>query len=259
MQRPHPVGSSTQGAARAAGASARWNLTQGLVGSFRQGLLDSVPVASGIAAYGIVFGTLSADAGLSALDVLAMSALVFSGSAQFAGLPLLKAGVGPGQLFAATFMLSLRHLVMGLSLAPMVKGRPLLQRLVLAFCLNDESYGLTTARAVRTGFSPGYLLATGAATFAAWVGSTVTGAVLARAFAFSGATADPARWGLDFAFPAVFIALLVPQVRGRASMAAAAAGMAAGLGAAPFLDTGGLVLAGAVAAGAVWAYLDRVS
>lgn len=222
-----------------------------------EGLKDSVPAAVGIAAYGLFFGVLAARAGLTGLDVLVMSALVFSGSAQFAGLPMLSGGAGPGELFAATWMLSLRHLVMGISLAPRMVGQPLARRLVLAFGLNDESYALTTARMARSGFAPGYMLAAGMATLASWVGSTVAGTVLAGAQALSSAAADSARWGLDFAFPAVFIALLAPQLRGRAAAAALVGAVVASAAAAPFVDTGGRVLAGALGAAVGGACSER--
>lgn len=224
---------------------------------FVEGLGDSIPVALGIATYGVVFGMLAAGAGLEALDVLVMSALVFSGSAQFAGLPMLFGGAGPAELFTATWMLSLRHLVMGVSLAPLLAGQSMAWRLVLAFGLNDESYGLTTAHMARSGFAPGYMLGAGAATFVSWLGSTVAGTVLAGATALSGGTPISARRGLSFAFPAVFIALLVPQVRGRPAVAALVGAIAASAVVSPFLGVGGRVLVGALAAALGGGWLER--
>ena len=216
-----------------------------------QALLDSIPVALGIATYGVVFGALARQAGLTLLDSLGMSALVFSGSAQFVALPLLQAGVGPAELFVTALLVSLRHLVMGLSLGPRVRGLAFGHRLVLAFGLNDEAYGLTTWHASRHGFNPAYMRGAGLATFLAWTTGTAAGA------AFGAILPDPARWGLDFAFTAVFIALLVPQVKGKAGLAAAVAGGLTAVLSAPLLGGGGQVLAGALAAAAVGGILDR--
>lgn len=218
---------------------------------FVRALTDSIPVAAGIGTYGAVFGSLAHQAGLTFSATLAMSALVFSGTAQFAALPLLQAAVQPGQLFVTTFLLSLRHLVMGLSLAPQLGRVKPAHRLVLAYGMNDESYSLTTSHAARHGFHPGYMLGTGLATFIAWTASSAAGALL------GGVVTDPARWGLDFAFPAVFIALLVPLARGRAGVAAALAGALVAVAAGPLLRGGGHILAGALAAAVVGGIVDR--
>ncbi|HHY94945.1 MAG TPA: AzlC family ABC transporter permease [Firmicutes bacterium] len=212
---------------------------------------DSAPVSLSIAAYGVVFGTLARQAGLATLDVMAMSALVFSGSAQFVALPLLQADTAPFELFLTTFLLSLRHLVMGLSLAPGVRRLGAGYRCLLAYGLNDEAYALTTRRAAQRGFDPAYMLGTGLSTFVAWVGGTVLGTLPSRL------VTDPRQWGLDFAFPAVFIALLVPQVKGRAGLTAVLAGATVALLTVPFLGTGASVLAAALAAAVTGGALDR--
>lgn len=216
-------------------------------------LKDALPVAISIATYGVVFGALAHQVGLGVFDVLAMSALVFSGSAQFIALPLLQAGVGPFDLFLTTLMLSLRHLVMGLSLAPHLRKVPLGWRMLLAHGLNDEAYALTTGQAARVGFHPTYMLGSSLATFLAWMVGTATGALL------GGAVAHPEKWGLDFAFPAVFIALLAPQVKGRAGIAAAVAASLVALLTAPLFGSGISVLAAALTAAGVGGVLSRES
>lgn len=216
-------------------------------------LKDSLPVDMGIVVYAVVFGALAHQVGLSVFEVLAMSALVFSGSAQFITLPLLQAGAGPLQLFMTTFLLSLRHLVMGLSLAPHLRKVRLGWRMLLAHSLCDESYALTTGHAARVGFSPTYMLGSGLATVLAWTSGTAVGAFLGSA------VTDPQEWGLDFAFPAVFIALLAPQIKGRAGIAATIAASLVALVTAPYFGTGGSVLAAAFVAAGVGGMLSRES
>ncbi|MDI7250530.1 MAG: AzlC family ABC transporter permease [Bacillota bacterium] len=206
---------------------------------------------AGIATYGAVFGSLAHQAGLTFPVTVAMSALVFSGTAQFAALPLLQAAVGPQQLFVTAFLLSLRHLAMGLSLAPQLRSLKPGHRLVLAHGMNDESYALTVSHAARHGFDARYMLGTGLATFIAWTASTAAGTLL------GGVVTDPAGWDLDFAFPAVFIALLVPLADGRAGVAAAITGALMALAAGPLLAGGGHILAGALAAAVVGGIVDR--
>lgn len=217
----------------------------------RDALKDAWPVALSIATYGIVFGALARQAGLGIVEVLAMSMLVFSGAAQFVALPLWQAGAGPLELFLTTLLLSLRHLVMGLSLAPHMRGVRLGWRMLLAHGLNDEAYAVTTARVARSGFQPKYMLGTGLATFVAWaIGSAV------GVYAGSAMT-NPGKWGLDFAFPAVFIALLVPQIAGRIGVVATIVAGVVALLAAPLVGSGGAVLIAALAAAGVGGVLSR--
>lgn len=214
-------------------------------------LKHSLPVAVSIAIYGAVYGALTHQVGLNLFEVLVMSALVFSGSTQFISLPLLQAGAGPVQLFLTSLLLGLRHLIMGVSLAPHLRGVRMGWRALLAHGLNDEAYALTTGQAARTGFSPAYMLGAGLSTFLAWMIGTAAGSWLGSA------VASPEAWGLDFAFPAVFIALLVPQVKGRAGMGSAVTAGLVALATAPLVGSGGSVLAAALAAAGVGGVLGR--
>lgn len=193
---------------------------------FTRGLRDGFPLAVSIFAYGLVYGVLARQAGLTYMETLLMSAVVFAGSSQFAAVAMISAGVGAAQIIGAALLLNLRHLLMGASLAPYLCGIKPWKLAVLAHGLNDESYALTISRFQRYGGSAAYFLAAGIATFAGWFGSTV---VSAAAGNFLG---DPKKLGLDFAFYGVFIGLLVPQLKDRPAVAAAvAASVTAVLGA----------------------------
>lgn len=220
---------------------------------FAGALRDAIPIAAGIAFYGAVFGGLARQAGLSPQAALAMSLLVFSGSAQFVALPMLQAGTGPVALFLTAFLLGLRHLAMGLSLAPHLSGMGLARRCLLAYGLNDEAYALAMGHAARAGFSVAYLSGAALATFVSWMGGTALGALL------GGVLPDPRQWGLDFAFPAVFLALLVPQVRGRAGVVATVAAVLTALAVRPLLGSGIAVLAGALVGAGMGGLLDHGS
>ena len=98
---------------------------------------------------------------------------------------------------------------MGASLSPWFLRVPRLKAAATVFFMTDESWALTTAELARGGDDPAFLLGSGSTLWVAWQSGTIIGRVLGNSIS------DPARFGLDFAFSAVFITLLVRLWRGR--------------------------------------------
>lgn len=175
----------------------------------RQGLKDGLPLALSIFAYGLVYGILARQAGLSYWETVTMSALVVAGASQFVAVNMISAGASAGQIVLATFLLNLRHLLMGATLAPYLSQVHPWKLAILAHLTNDESYAVTIGRFQRYGGSAAYFLGAGIITFSAWfLSSALAGAV-------GDFIGDPRRYGLDFAFYGAFIGLLVPQLKDR--------------------------------------------
>jgi predicted branched-subunit amino acid permease len=84
-------------------------------------------VAAGIGVYGVVFGNLGQQAGLTLAEVVGMSLIVYSGAAQLVILPLMPSGAALAEIALTVDAMSLRH-VMGLALAPSLRETPLVQR-----------------------------------------------------------------------------------------------------------------------------------
>lgn len=209
---------------------------------FAAGLRDGLPLTVSIFAYGLVFGVLARQAGLTYSEALFMSAAVFAGSSQFAAVAMLSAGVTTVPIITATLLLNLRHLLMGASLAPHLKDTKPWKLAILAHGMNDESFALTSTRFAQTGSSAAYFLAVGIATFIGWFGST---AVSAAAGSFM---VDPAHYGLDFAFYGVFIGLWVPQLKDKATLAAALSASLTAVLAAKYISGNWYILLAAAAA-----------
>jgi 4-azaleucine resistance transporter AzlC len=150
-----------------------------------------------------------------------MSLLVSAGTAQFVALPMLQAGAPGWLLVLTTYIVNLRHYLMAASLAPSFAHLSRARLAVLAHGISDESYALTMARFARQPAHPAYYAGTAAATFVAWYTGATLGGVL------GGRIPDPHRYGLDFVFPAVFIAILARTIH--APWQWAVAGAAAGL------------------------------
>jgi predicted branched-subunit amino acid permease len=118
---------------------------------------------------------------------------------------LIGRGAGGLEIVLTTFLLNVRHVLYGLSLARRVPMSPR-ERVVGAYFLTDEAYGVSISRGARTF---GYVLGAELSLFVTWNIATFAGALL------GGVIPDPERLGVDFVFPVAFLALLVPLLRRR--------------------------------------------
>lgn len=207
----------------------------------RRPLLAAAPIGVAVALFGASFGVLALQAHVARWAAVLMSALVFAGSAQFAAIAILAAGGGVVAAVLAGALLNLRYLAVGAAVAPALPGGPL-RRVLLGQLVVDESYALGIG-AGKAGRPDGRtVIVTGAVLYGSWVLGTIVGVMLGPVFG------DPKRFGLDAAFPALFVALLWPMLKTRRAIRAALAGAAAALVLAPFTPPG-VPLAVAAAAG----------
>jgi branched chain amino acid efflux pump len=197
-----------------------------------------LPVAVAAAAFGASFGVLARAAGISPVAAVAMSATTFAGAAQFAAVSVLSLGGGALAAVAAAALLNARYTPMGIAIAPSFRGG-LLRRLLTAQLIVDESWALAI-RAPETA-RLGTIVGAGLVLWPAWVGGTALGAFAGEVLG------SPERIGLDAAFPALFLALLVPLVRDRQALAAALLGGGIALLLLPFTAPGVPILASAAA------------
>jgi 4-azaleucine resistance transporter AzlC len=206
----------------------------------RRGAVTAVPLAVAVGLFGVSFGVLSASSGgMGALPAIAMSVTTFAGSAQFAAASVVASGGGPIAAIGAALLLNARYLPIGVSIARFLAGGPL-RRFVQAQLVVDESWAI----AARGGgeFDPHRLIGAGVVLWLAWVAGTVVGVLGGEALG------DPAALGLDAAFPALFLALLAPQLRNRRAVAAALLGAGISIALVPVAPPGVPIIAAASAA-----------
>lgn len=217
---------------------------------FWLGVTMFLPVAVSIASYGVVWGVLAGQKGLSVLEVLLMSGLVFAGSSQFVALDSWTPGALPViSIVVATAIVNLRMLLMSATLRPLVAGLSRPKALATMFFVSDEQWAMTMAQMRKGEGSVAFMLGTGVLSWVAWVGATLLGRVLG---AFID---DPVKYGLDFAFTATFLALLLGMWKGRSDLVPWLVGALAALLTASMVEgkwyiiVGGIVgsLAGALA------------
>jgi predicted branched-subunit amino acid permease len=208
---------------------------------------DGIAVGLATGAYGLSFGALSSAAGLSVAQTCVLSALMFTGTSQFALIGVANSGGNPLTGAATALLLGARNVFYGLRLSSLLRVRGARRWFAAHFVL-DESTAMAITHdddeAARLGF-----WATGLSVFACWNVATLVGALGAEALS------DPNVLGLDAAAPAAFLALLAPRMRGREPWAAALTAAAAALLVTPFVPVGVPVLvaaAVAIAYGLTW-------
>jgi 4-azaleucine resistance transporter AzlC len=180
---------------------------------FWQGAYDSLPILLGVIPFGITYGVVGLAVGLTAGETLLMSLVVFAGAAQFISTTMVGMGVTDFSLIVfTTFLVNLRHLLMGASLSPYVSRLPLGRQALLAFAMADESYAVTMDRIQKHGYNESYQLGTNAAMYVTWALATMAG------IAVGAYIPDPLAWGLDFAMPATFLAMLIPRLKNKLSI-----------------------------------------
>ena len=201
---------------------------------FIAGIRTELPILFGVIPFGVIYGVLALEAGLTPAEGQAMSSIVFAGSAQFIATQMF-AGGAPGFVVALTvIVVNLRHMLYSASLAPFVMHLRKGWRWLLAYLLTDEAYAVTVThysevdRITDTKENHGdqpqsignwlgnrhwFFLGAGLALWTTWQISTAVGITLGAVV--------PSGWSLDFAIALTFIALLFPFLKDRPSQAAA--------------------------------------
>ncbi|MER5541594.1 AzlC family ABC transporter permease [Streptomyces sp. NPDC002589] len=167
----------------------------------------AVPVMLGYVPVAFAFGVLGHTAGLPGWAMVAMSLFVYGGSSQFAALQLITVGAAPYAVILTTFVVNLRHLLLAASVAPRLARWRRIEQAVFAYELTDEAYAVHSAQyAKRADRSKAEVFAFNAAVHASWVAGTVLG-ILAGDLVH-----NVEALGLDYALPAMFMALLAAGI-----------------------------------------------
>jgi 4-azaleucine resistance transporter AzlC len=214
-----------------------------LAAARRELIRDMAGIAAGAAGFGIVYGLAARTAGLSPIEAMAMSVLVFAGSAQFAAVGLLAAGAAWPLIVLTTLLLNLRHVFYSAALRLPLGGQRFAVRAAIAHVLTDEAFALASLHFRRLGRVDvgGYWLAAIGAVFIPWNAATLIGSL-------GGAiVTDPRTLAFDVVFPAAMAGIAVALISGRRELIAAAAGVVVGVAVAALVDVRvGLVAGGLI-------------
>ncbi len=183
---------------------------------FWMGARAELPILLGITPFGMIYGVLALNAGLTPLQSQAMSSIVHTGSSQFMLVQLVNLGTPALIMIATVLIIGLRHALYSLSVAPYLQGLSPLWKVILSYLLTDEAYAVAIMRLQHhehSQYKHWYLLGAGIALWVCWQLSTAAGI-------FLGAQV-PLSWGLDFTLTLTFIAVAVPAINDNPSLFAA--------------------------------------
>jgi predicted branched-subunit amino acid permease len=201
--------------------------------------IDSIGIWVIAIVVGAIFGFTARQGGLSLVEAIAFSSILFAGASQFAAVGLLVVNTPWPSIVLLVWLLNARHLLYSASIAPYTTKLSLRLRAGLAYLLTDEAYALTTAHIARLGRIdvPAAWYA-GFTIFIPWNLSTIAGWLAGAALP------DPATIGLNVVFPAAMAGLAVGLVRDRAALVALLVGCCSAVAAALVIDPSAAIMIG---------------
>lgn len=174
------------------------------------GLQRGFPIFLGYVPLGFAYGVLAVQNGIPAAYAVLFSLLVYAGAGQFIAVGMWGAGASVFSIVFTTFVINLRHVLMSAAVAPWFAPFTRLQQTIIGWGLTDEVFAMHSM-AMATGETARLPLVYAAnfTSHSGWIIGTFIGAVAGDFLP------DPQRFGLDYALPAMFLALLVPQCKER--------------------------------------------
>jgi 4-azaleucine resistance transporter AzlC len=210
------------------------------IAGVREGCVKCLPIAIGVGGYGIVFGVLARQTGLSITEAALMSATVLAGAAQLIAVNLWTDPLPVFTIIVTTTVVNLRYVLMGAALRPWFSQLSPLEAYGSVFFTADENWALTMGEFKSGNKRGAFLLGSGLILWTFWIIATVIGA------AAGGIINDPAQYGLDFVLTAVFIAIAIDLWEGKSNLLPWAMALCVAIFAAHYLPGRWYILLGGI-------------
>ncbi|MCC5884280.1 MAG: AzlC family ABC transporter permease [Halomonas sp.] len=207
------------------------------------GIRRMAPLSLFVVVFGLAFGVAALARGLSGLEAMLMSALVFAGASQFAALELWGPDIPLLPLIATTFAINARHLLMGAAIQPWLAHLPASQRYGCVVLMSDSNWAMAAADRQKGETNVGMLVGGGIALWLTWLLGTLLGVV------FGSGIEEPERFGLDVIMGCFLLAMLVGGRRDPTMLVPWGAAALAALAAMAWLPPHSHVIVGALAGG----------
>jgi len=192
--------------------------------SLLAGVKEISPILVGIVPFGLVAGAAVIKAGMGLAEVLGMSVLVNAGASQIVATTLFGDGAPLWIALGTALIVNARMFIYSTSIAPVLSEASRKLRPLLGHMLVDQNYAATMTKGrFRSDVDViPYYVGCWLALASVWQLSNIAGALLGPLV--------PASWGLDFAVPLVFLAMLAPTLKDRTAVGVAVVtGVAAAL------------------------------
>lgn len=188
--------------------------------AFWQGARASFPFLFVAGPFGMLFGVVGTEAGLSIAQVMGFSVVIIAGASQFAALHLMQEIAPTVIVLLSAIAVNLRMAMYSASLAPHLGRAPMWQRALIGYMNVDQTYAVSVlkyedAPHMTLPQKVGFFFGTCLPIVPTWYVTTFVGALLGQSI--------PTEWGLEFAVPVTFIAMIAPALRTPAHIAAAGA------------------------------------
>ena len=185
--------------------------------SFLGGLKTSVPVMMGFIPVAIAFAIMATSAGLDGFESVAMSVMVYAGASQMMAVGMIAEGAGYLAIVVATFIMNFRHFIMSTCVFERMKrnGKKtgVAMKLFCSFGVTDESFAIFTTSDTKK-CDKWYFTGVFLGPYLSWIFGTLVGVLLGAVLP------EIVSNSLGIALYAMFIALLVPNVKGNVRLLA---------------------------------------
>ena len=174
---------------------------------FKKGIVQELPIQVGVFPFGIIYGVMAIESGLTVIQAFLMSSIIFAGASQIA-FAKLYLFVSPTSLLTSITAINLRHFLYGVSVNEYLKNLTLKWRIIFSYLLTDEAYAVSIKYFQNNSKSKYFyyhLLGSGLTLFLTWQVSTLIGIL------FGGAI--PSYLNLEFIIPLSFIAIIIPMLK----------------------------------------------
>ena len=181
---------------------------------FKAGVKDGLPVQLGILPFGVVFGVLGVESGLTPYQTFFMSSLLFAGTSQIIFAQLVALATPVIILLGSVAALNARHLLYSASISEYLRDKPLRWRIMLAYLLTDEAYAVSILRYRQKPHNEMmhyHLLGSGILLWSVWQIATLIGILAGNAI--------PEELSLGFVIPLIFMAITLPLIKSRVEVA----------------------------------------
>ena len=185
---------------------------------FINGVRGALPILLGVVPFAMICSVVAVSVGLTPFEAVGMSFIVYAGASQLAVLQLMGEGAFWLIMVLTAWVINLRFTMYSAALAPYLQKEPIYRKAPFTYILSDQAFGVTMSHFASTmPANPAWYYYGAAFTvWLTWIISAIVGALL-------GALVPPS-WGLDFAFPLSFMALMFAALKDRSAVIAALVG-----------------------------------
>ena len=182
---------------------------------FRQGVFEELPLQLGVFPFGIIYGIMAIESGLTPLQSFLMSSIIFGGASQIVFVQLISSSSSIPIILTSITAINSRHFLYSLSMYDFLIKLKLKWRIILAYLLTDEAYAVSIRKFMKepnNSLLRYHLLGTGLTLFTSWQMATLTGILLGGNL--------PQFLDLSFIIPLTFLAIIVPMINSISTLCA---------------------------------------